>query len=211
MQHNRFFPIFLLSLLSLALAAPAHGAAAQGKAQSPSADKAGPAEEKDPYVERFKELDRDGDGHVSRTEWPLAPESFDVVDRNKDGRLSRHELLSPNVMRRERLDGQFRNLDTNRDGRLSAAEWQRGGAGYGRLDVDNDGQITRREYADQARRIESTWRPSATIQDRRSFQNLDRNRDNHLSLTEWTGSAALFDRADRNKDGTISPNEWPQR
>ncbi len=56
MQHrHRFFPIFLIALT---LAVPA-GATAQ--------DKPAP---KNPYVERFKELDRNRDGYVSLTEWP---------------------------------------------------------------------------------------------------------------------------------------------
>ena len=36
-------------------------------------------------AERFKRLDTDGNGTLSRTEWPRAAEIFDKLDANKDG------------------------------------------------------------------------------------------------------------------------------
>src|SRR5688572_30170888 len=98
-NRDRFIPLFLLSL-TLAAA----GVSAQDKAQKPQGKK---APEKNPYVERFKQLDRNGDGFVALAEWPLDRASFERVDRDKDGRLSRGELLTPNRLRDDLREEQF--------------------------------------------------------------------------------------------------------
>src|SRR5687768_10852683 len=108
-SRNRFLP---LVLLSLTLSAPA-GVWAQDENKDKASQKKAPEEAENPYVERFKQLDRNGDGFVSVEEWPLDRPSFERVDRNQDGRLSRGELLTPNTLRRDRVDVQFDELDTN--------------------------------------------------------------------------------------------------
>lgn len=162
-----------------------------------------------PYVERFQSLDRDRDGYVSLTEWPLDPASFERVDRDDDQRLSRSELLTPN--RDLTAEERFRTLDTNRDGLLSPSELQRGGEPTDRLDQNRDGAVTRNEYRERAADIEDTWRTRSMPRAQSRFQFLDRNRDNRVSRLEWTGSRADFNRLDRNRDGLLSPNEWPLR
>jgi EF hand domain-containing protein len=176
--QDRFLPIVLLSL------ALATGASAQDKAAK-AQDKAPPkreAEVKNPYLERFRQLDRNGDGYVTLEEWPLEPDSFQVVDRNQDGRLSRNELLTPNVLRRDPRDEP-------------------------RLGTDENGLP---DYGNAFRNNQDTWNSRATSRDRARFRSLDRNQDNRLSLLEWTGSNLTFDRLDRNRDGVLSPNEWPK-
>jgi Ca2+-binding EF-hand superfamily protein len=37
-------------------------------------------------------LDKDGDGKVSRQEWPGRPQRFERLDTNKDGFLTKDEL-----------------------------------------------------------------------------------------------------------------------
>src|ERR1043165_4290647 len=44
--------------------------------------------------------------------------------------------------------------------------------------------------------------------DHRRFEDLDRNRDGRISLSEWPGGRESFDRADRNRDGVISREEY---
>jgi Ca2+-binding EF-hand superfamily protein len=197
-SRDRFLPVFLLAL---AFAAPAV-ASAQEKNQKQTAK----GEDDNPYLKRFQQLDSNRDGFVSLPEWPLEPASFHRVDRNQDGRLSRTELLTPNVLRRDRRDEQFHELDTNRDGRLSRTERQPQGTILDRLDRDRDGFVTRPEYGT----LENTWSSRATPEDQLRFRNIDRNRDNLLSRLEWTGDPTRFLHLDRNQDGVISPNEWPR-
>lgn len=198
-NRDRSLPVLLLSL---ALAVPA-ALDAQDKAQGAKAKpgQSGAAKETrpNPYEDRFQQLDRDKDNYVSPAEWPLDRAKFDVVDRNKDGRLSRSELLTPNVIRdNDELNERLRQADTDRDGFLSPAERQRAAAAANAA-------------ADRARKRENTWSPRATYQDQRSFQSLDRDRNNRLDRRELRGAGGRFERLDRNRDGSVSPYEWPRR
>ncbi|HWM91257.1 MAG TPA: hypothetical protein VN493_10860 [Thermoanaerobaculia bacterium] len=174
MRSQRLLPILLLPL---ALS----GSVQAQQSQAKPAEKKQQAPQENPYLERFKQLDRDSDGYVSPSEWPLDADSFTVVDRNKDGRLSKGELLTPNTFRRD-WDPQLQPPARPR-----------------RLDRD------RREPSRDD--LESTWGAHATIQDQRLLRNLDRNRDNRLGRREWTGTADRFHRLDRNQDGVLSPRE----
>ncbi|MFP5285315.1 MAG: hypothetical protein ACLGI9_06230, partial [Thermoanaerobaculia bacterium] len=174
--------------------------------QDKNQKKSAQSEDDNPYVKRFQQLDRNRDNFVTLSEWPLEPASFHRVDRNQDGRLSRTELLTPNVLRRDRRNEQFQEMDTNRDGLLSRTERRRRGTDLERLDRNRDGLVTRPEYGN----LENTWNARATPEDQRRFRTIDRNRDNLLSRLEWTGDPTRFLHLDRNQDGVISPNEWPR-
>jgi Ca2+-binding EF-hand superfamily protein len=208
---ERSLPLILL----LALAVPTVPVNASPQAATPKApkaeDKASPQEDKNPYLQRFRELDRNKSGYVERDEWPLEPKSFDVVDRDQDGRLSQAELMTPNRQNEDRLQRQFNWLDTNRDGRLSQAEMQKGGTDLRALDRNKDGALTRGEFQSQVQIIENTWRVQTTPRAQSQFTFYDRNRDNRVNRLEWPGARALFLRLDRNRDGFLSPNEWPGR
>jgi Ca2+-binding EF-hand superfamily protein len=178
-----YLPLALISSLALAASAPPKAPKAQdNKPQGNHTMKA-----KNPYVERFKQLDRNGDGYVTLPEWPLDPASFRIVDRDHDGRLSRSELLEPSVPRDRPETFQLPRLEFHPEGpRNQTAQ----GAGI--------------------RSPESLWSARATPRDQIRFELLDRNHDNRLSRAEWTGLSATFDRLDINGDGVISPNEWPR-
>lgn len=181
--RNRILPLLLLAL-ACALPATAAEAPPQAEPQSRPAQPQTRAEDQgdDRFAARFLELDRDKNGFVTRGEWPLSPESFDVVDRDKNGRLSRGELLTPNQVRDDRI---AQHIDTDRNGRLSRRETRRGGATLGT-----------RSPADSPIRL----RP----QEQNRFRDLDRNRDNRLSRLEWSGSPTAFDRLDSNRDGFVT-------
>lgn len=183
MQYrDPFLPIILLAL-ALAPGASAQDKAPKAQEKTAPNPKEAESEVKNPYVERFRQLDKNGDGYVSLGEWPLAKDSFHVVDRNQDGRLSPEELLTPNVLRRDPRD---------------EPGWPSGRDANGLPD-----------YGNSARNNEDSWNPRATSRDRARFRNLDRDQDNRLNLLEWTGSNVTFNHLDLNHDGVLSPNEWP--
>jgi len=43
-------------------------------------------------TERFRELDRNGDGVITRQEWNGTPQSYRALDRNRDNRITRDEF-----------------------------------------------------------------------------------------------------------------------
>ena len=110
--------------------------------------------------DRFRALDRNGDGFISSQEWyeqVRPPVPFTVVDVDGDGRISETELRDWSAARggaaRMGLTSadRFRILDRNRDRFISPEEWN--DAGYGSVpfeavDLDRDGRISAREFGD---------------------------------------------------------------
>src|SRR4030095_3483865 len=93
-------------------------------------------------ADRFRALDRNGDGFISSQEWygqGRPPAQFTVVDVDGDGRISEAELRDWSAARggatRMGLTSadRFRILDRNRDRFLSPEEWN--DAGYGSVPV----------------------------------------------------------------------------
>jgi Ca2+-binding EF-hand superfamily protein len=91
-------------------------------------------------------------------------------------------------------------MDTDRDGRISSAEWQGPVAAFDRLDANDDGFITREEL--------NQVRPRNRNRNARA---VDTNKDGKISREEWRRPAAAFDRLDANKDGFITSDERPRR
>lgn len=119
---------------------------------------------------RFRGLDRNKDGTVSRAEWDGNDSSFRNHDWNRDGVLSGPEIdpravrpderaaprVAPRAVpraatpaakpRSESDEVLFARKDTNRDGRLSRAEWTLDARTFERLDANNDGWLSRYEF-----------------------------------------------------------------
>lgn len=106
---------------------------------------------------RFRGMDRDGDGVITRAEWRGNDRSFRNHDRNGDGVLSGDEIwvndATPGARTADRrgdqrssLDAAFDNKDRNNDGILSRAEWSSDAATFARVDVNKDGVISRPEF-----------------------------------------------------------------
>lgn len=193
---KRNLPFFLLAL---GLSVPAVDAAS---AAETGAQEANPRQEdqtrrpaqqgeknpENPYAARFQQLDQNKDGVVSRSEWPLAPESFDVVDRDKDGRLTKSELLVPNVGPRDHQALSLQELELRqrlREQQLRAQQERT------RLGVIPRGDVLNR----------------LTPYEQSRLMQLDRNRDSRLGRNEWPGSRDVFTRLDRNRDGFVTLNE----
>jgi Ca2+-binding EF-hand superfamily protein len=98
---------------------------------------------------RFRGLDRNCDGVISRAEWRGSDVSFRQHDRNGDGMLSGSELLGNGDDRDDDRNGggRFDRLDRNDDGRISLDEWPGRRAAFERLDRNDDGFLSRDEFS----------------------------------------------------------------
>lgn len=200
-NQERFLSIFLLSL---ALAVPAQ-AVKNNRPQQVQDDPRYDDWNDENTNLRFGEMDTNGDGRVTRSEWRGNAQSFDQHDWNRDGVLSGDELRPGS--RRDRRDDRDRTdrldrLDRNNDGYISLSEWPRDRQTFDLLDRNNDGRLSQSELMDRTARRE--------IREER-FAEMDTNRDGRLSRNEWTRGEDAFERLDRNNDQYISRDELLSR
>jgi Ca2+-binding EF-hand superfamily protein len=148
--------------------------------------------------ERFRGMDRNGDGVITRDEWRGNAQAFARHDRNGDGILSGDELQDDRSdwSRTRRFDA----LDVNHDGRISRQEWQQTADTFDWLDRNGDGQLTRAELLGEAE-----TEPPANL-----FDSLDTDNNGRVTRDEWRWSRRSFEMRDVNGDGALSPAELNQ-
>lgn len=95
---------------------------------------------------QFVELDSDSDGFVALSEWNGGFETFDSLDRDGDAVVTRAEFFTRGTARYKSREERFRELDADRDGRVSASEWKWGEQAMAVLDRNGDGFLTCREF-----------------------------------------------------------------
>ena len=102
----------------------------------------------------------------------------------------------------------FRDLDRDGNGRITAAEWSYDREDFRRADHNGDGVLTQREFlgeaGNDAEGANDGYTSSTT--DAR-FLDLDANRDDRVSRSEWRSDRASFDRLDENRDGHLTRAE----
>jgi Ca2+-binding EF-hand superfamily protein len=159
---------------------------------------------------RFRDMDRNGNGMVERSEWTGSTQSFNVHDWNRDGVLSNSEVRS-GARRWPNDEGDFdpngpatwtrqafRRIDRNGDGRIVPNEWSYGPEYFRRADRDRNGALTSAEFEGNAQ-----WDDDRD--DR--FEYLDANNNGRIERREWHGGAAAFQDLDRNRDNVLSRTE----
>ena len=118
------------------------------------------------------------------------------------------------VQRGERYDDWtlqgFRELDADGNGRITAAEWSYDREDFRRADHNGDGILTQREFLGEAAndgdRAAVDGGDASLVNDAR-FLDLDANRDDRVSRSEWRGERVTFDRLDENRDGYLTRAE----
>lgn len=163
---------------------------------------------------RFRGMDTNNDGRITRAEWQGNDRAFRNHDWNGDGVLSGDEVR-PGAARDRRMPQQdyeprdsevfydwtaegFRELDHDRNGRISRNEWHFDMEGFVRADRNRDNVLTRAEFLG-----------NATSDDDREdrFDDLDTNNNNRIERGEWHGTRDAFEWLDRNNDGVLTRAE----
>jgi Ca2+-binding EF-hand superfamily protein len=175
-------------------------------------DAAPQAQARNAEAERFRAMDQDRDGVITRSEWRGSTQSFDVHDWNRDGVLSGDEVrpgaqrqrpwpddpgdtATPDSQLNDWTPERFRDLDHNRDGRIAREEWHFDAELFRRVDSDRNGSLSRREFL-------GLGGDDDDRDDR--FSDLDVNGDGRVARAEWHGGPRVFARLDQNRDGFLS-------
>ena len=160
------------------------------------------------YQMKYRNLDTNNDGMVSRAEWRGNNRSFQNHDWNRDGILSGNEV-TPGAKRNvynndyypnNRDDNSFVNLDYNRDNYISKNEWRGEQGAFERRDCDRDSYLSRNEFL--------TATECNTTVDYGTFSNLDNDNNGYLSRKEWRESVTVFVSKDCNRDNRVSRVEY---
>lgn len=153
------------------------------------------AHDRGEFGAEFSRYDRNGDGVISRSEFPLDDALFTRLDQNRDGVISRNEAQAAMGDRGWQRD-ELSRLDRNHDGVISRDEWNGDAATFDRLDRNRDGVLSQAD------------RRTTTRTNRNSrFRGMDTNRDGRITRDEWRGNDNSFRQHDRNGDGVISGKE----
>jgi Ca2+-binding EF-hand superfamily protein len=152
---------------------------------------------------RWRAMDTNNDGRISRSEWRGNARAFANHDWNNDGVLSGDEVRPANARGdrpgRDWTEGRFIDLDRNRDGRLTRSEWQDDGASFEQADRNGDNRLTRAEF------LRAASAEEYASDDR--FDELDADGNGRIERREWDGTREGFEWLDRNNDGSLSRAE----
>ena len=156
---------------------------------------------------RFRAMDTNNDGVITRAEWRGNDRSFRNHDWNHDGILSGDELragaVPPQGNQTDRgfyewTRAGFRSVDANGDNRITRNEWNYDYELFLRADRNRDNVLTLAEFLGS----------EATDFDREDrFADLDTNNNGAIERREWHGTRDVFDWLDRNNDGRLSRSE----
>lgn len=153
-------------------------------------------------AERFRGMDQDGDGKVSREEFTGIAANFDRIDTDKDGLIDKGEARTAfRVLAGGAIQQRFRQMDLNTDGKLARDEFRGPPPLFDRLDPDKDGFLTSEELRDNRPEAPSQTDPGARL------GRMDRNGDGRIDRDEFEGPPRVFQRRDTDGDGVLNADE----
>jgi Ca2+-binding EF-hand superfamily protein len=152
----------------------------------------------------YREMDKDGDGVITRTEWRGSAQSFRTHDTNRDGVLSGSEIWvgRGRGSNGSDIDAEFTRADRNNDGVIAPSEWRIDPDVFDRLDRNNDGVLTRGELVGDIDEVEGQ------VPDRPTFAQMDRNNNGVITSGEWTLPNEEFRALDTDGDGVLTAREY---
>jgi hypothetical protein len=105
-----------------------------------------PTPEPTPPAIRFREMDENGDGVITRAEWRGSLQAFDEHDWDGDRRLSGDEVRVGAERPQDWTSERFQLLDRNRNNFISRGEWSEEPAEFVRIDRNGDDRVSRDEF-----------------------------------------------------------------
>lgn len=176
---------------------------------------------------RFKALDKNEDGFVSRAEYDGSGDrAFVHLDRNKDGRITNDDAESAAKEARGRrsiigmptshnLAGMLEIYDDDGDDVLTREQYDAQRAKvFAATDTNRNGKLDKAEYVNEfnerlGQRIEDR-RQAQLKQGRVRFKAIDADESGEVGRDEYFAmSTRMYDRADTNKDGVITQDDPP--
>ena len=126
-----------------------------------------PASDTKPAARGLMRYDANGDGFVDRAEWTAGQEArFKQLDTNGDGKLTKDEMfvgtgVPPSDSQIRRQASYFALLDTDKDGFVSKAEFMaQADRNFARCDLNKDGRINTAECREALRRRPAPAEPA---------------------------------------------------
>ncbi len=150
---------------------------------------------------KFRSWDKDGNGSISRGEYPGHPGNFRALDSDNDGVLSfeefKHRAGGGAPSGEAAMTEEFAAKDHDRNGTLTRAEWP-DAFEFDRRDHNRDGVLNRDEY----------FSPRAPAARDEEFRRFDTDNDGVVARGEWRGRPSVFDSLDTNRNGVLSRDEY---
>lgn len=150
---------------------------------------------------KFRAWDKDGNGSLSRGEYPGHPGNFRALDTDNDGALSfaefQHRAGGGAPPSGGAMTEEFGAKDHDGSGTLTRAEWP-DAFEFDRRDHNRDGVLSRDEY----------FSPRAPAARDEEFRRLDTDNDGVVVRGEWRGRPSVFDGLDANRNGVLSRDEY---
>jgi hypothetical protein len=160
---------------------------------------------------RFRGMDRNRDGQVTRAEWSGSAQSFRVHDWNGNGVLDGDEVRQGAFRQGRDLDFEdfdrgetFADLDTNNNNRIEEREWHASLNAFDRLDANGDRVLS---AAEVAAANPNAARGAARRANDYNFDALDVNNNNRIERREWLARGDIFNTLDIDRNNVLSRAE----